>query len=550
MSKKLAKQIVIGLLTITLSCTPLLAIEQQTAITSINQSITQANRANVKIKEYPYEHVELSEVDKLIQELNDIVKRKDTEAYYKWDEAYFNLYCQIHTMSQLAYLRYQRFNNEEKYFDEYLYNVELLGKMKTAYIELFEPEDHKQSTVITRLYDLNIERTKLVEDYMLKEETTKIQANNKEMNMKDIMEDTSLSAEQFYALYDQWYTAYNKEVGQILLKLIKVDNEIAKLHGYDTYVDYAYDNFYRDYSPAEAKQYIANVKELVPSLYAQLYKKNIAATALLINYTYKDEATLLQTIEKGFITKYPQLKPAYDYMLQYNLYDIENRANKSTGAFTTYFNYLDQPFIFINYSLPYETVLTLIHEFGHYYSYYEIGMNNGGLDLDETYSQAMELLAFDAYDAIFQDEKLSEAAQIYVLSALLSSVIQGCLYDEFLQTVYQKPDITVQEMNQIYEELAKTYKFEVDGRSWSKITHNFQTPFYYMSYSVSAVVALEIWLKDLEEAHSGMEIYSDLIQAGQTNGFIDTLTAVGLNNPLQKATLQEITTTIQNYISK
>lgn len=547
MSKKLTKQIIVGLLTITLTCTPLLAVEQTITTNTYN---TQVSRANVKIKEYPYQRVELTEVENLLQELDTIIEKKDIDAYYKWDEAYFELYCKVHTMSQLAYLRHQRFNNEEKYFDEYLYNVDLLGKMRTAYVERFEPEENKQSEVITRLYDLNIERTKLVDDYMLKEGTTKIEVNGREMTMQDLMKDTSLSAEQFYTLYDKWYTAYSQEVGQILLQLVKVDNEIATLQGYDAYIDYAYDSFYRDYSPNEAKQYIANVKELIPSLYTQLYKKNIAATALLINYTYPDEATLLKNIETGFISKYPQLKPAYDYMRQYNLYDIENRENKSSGAFTTYFNYLDQPFIFINYSLPYETALTLIHEFGHYYSYYEIGMNNGGLDLDETYSQAMELLAFDAYDNIFQDEKLAEAAQIYILSSLLGAVIQGCLYDEFLQAVYQNPNMTVQEMNNLYVQLAKHYGFEADGRSWSTIAHNFQSPFYYMSYSVSAVVALQIWLADLEEDKSGMEIYSKLIQAGKDEGFMHALSTAGLNNPLQKSTLQEITTTIQSYISK
>lgn len=545
---KLIKKIVIGLLTLSIGGTSLLAVEQNLDINSLTLTSEVTNRANVKIKEYPYEHIELKEVENLIQELRDIVAKDDQKAYYTWDKAYFDLYSKTHTMSQLAYLRYQRFNNEEKYFDEYLYNLDLLGKMKSSYVEIMNKEDDKESEKVTRLYELNIERTKLVDDYLLKETTTTIDVNGKKMTAEQLFGDDALSVEQLYALYDQWYTKYTEEVGQILLDLIKVDNETAKLQGYDAYIDYAYDNFYRDYTPNEAKQYIANVKELIPSVYSKLHRKNITTGTKLMKYDFQDEATLFKNFEEGLLTTYPELKPAYDYMRTYNLYDVEERNNKSTGAFTTYFDFLGEPFLFMNYALPYDTALTLIHEFGHFYSYYEIGVNNGGLDLDETYSQAMELLAFKTYDKMFQNEELSEAAQIYILTNIVSAVIQGCLYDEFLRQVYQNPDITVEEMNTLYADLAKSYGFNVDGRSWTNISHNFQSPFYYTSYSVSAIVALEMWIKDLQDNTAGMKIYSNLIQSGKNHGFMDTLNAAGLSNPLLKSTVQEIATAVSDFV--
>lgn len=532
------KQIVVGLLI-------MMMMGNSTFATEISSKIP-VLRANLTLMEMQYEHIEYTEVEYLMEELEEIIKIEDEEAFYEWDEAYYALYCKINTMIQVAQLKYQLHMNETSYFDEYLYSIDLLGKMKSTYIEVFEEEEDTLSSDMTKYYELSIERAALVDQYLAQELNTTILVKDKEVTLVELIQDESLSTQEFTKLYDEWYTVYNKAVGKIFLELVKLDNEMARIQGYKTYAESAYASYSREYTPEEIKEFISYVKQVVPEVFLALYKSNIVASYILEGYTYESDEALLQAIKEGFIAKNVRLQEAYDYMLKYKLYDIESRANKVSGGFTMYFDEWAEPYIVINYAVPYQTTLTMIHEFGHYYSYYEIGNNEGGLDLDETYSQALELLAMPYYDGIFGDSKYTTSAEVYTVTNLLSAIIQGCLYDEFLEQVYQNPDITVDEMNKLYCNLAKEYGIKVDERSWCTVTHNFQTPYYYISYSVSAVAALEVWAQSLEEG-AGLEIYLDLIEAGDQYSFIDSLEKVGLSNPLKIEALTKIVDAVKQY---
>ena len=79
---------------------------------------------------------------------------------------------------------------------------------------------------------------------------------------------------------------------------------------------------------------------------------------------------------------------------------------------------------------------------------------------------------------------------------MIYSVVDGALYDEFQQRVYAEPSLTVDRVNEIYAELYEEYGYEpYEGyeTEWMGISHNFESPFYYISYAVSAVGALELY---------------------------------------------------------
>lgn len=532
------RQVVLGFLIFVMASIPMFATE----VNGEKKTL----RANLTLMEMQYEHIEYAEVEHLMKELDVIIEQDDKEAFYKWDETYYALYCKINTMIQVAQLKYQLHMEQVQYFDEYLYSIDLLGKMKSTYIELFKEEGETLSSDMTKYYELSVERAKLVDKYLEQELNTTIWVKDKELTLLQIIKDETIEDREFFKLYDEWYTAYNKATGEILLDLIKIDNQMAQIQGYKTYVESAYASFNRDYTPQEIKAFIANVKELIPDVFISLYKSNLVSSSILEDYTYESDEHLLQTIRNGFITQNEKLLEAYDYMLKYGLYDIEARNDKVSGGFTTYFDEWAEPYIVINYAAPYETALTMIHEFGHYYSYYAIGDNKGGLDLDETYSQILELLAMPYYNKILGDSKYSKGAEIYTVNNMLAAIIQGCLYDEFLQQVYEDPNMTVDKMNDLYAQLAKDYGIKVDKRSWSNVAHNFQTPYYYISYSVSAVTALELWAQSLEEGN-GIESYLTLVTAGDSNSFIKSIESVGLNNPLEKETLNTVIKAVKEY---
>lgn len=540
MKRNRLKQIAMGLLIWIIIVVP--AFSAQTLEKS---NIT---RANLKLVDMKYEHIEYDEVQDILDRLEGTDKSQEDEVF-KYAEEFYELYCKVSTMIQISKLNYQLNTSQDSYFEEYLYSVDLLGKLKSAYAEAFDDDEETDlSGQLNKYYELSIERSKLVDEYSSKQSSVTIEVNGKELGLADIIENNSKDTKTFDKLYNEWYTAYNKSVGEIFLKLVKIDNEMAEIKGFQSYAESAYQSYSREYSPEDIKTFSEYVKKTIPTIFKQLYMSNIAADYMLEQYTYKDDLEVLSDIDKGFISKYDSLQKAYEYMVEYELYDIDSRNNKERGGFTTYLEQYSEPFMVLNYDRQYETALTFIHEFGHYFSYYQIGINQGGLDLDETYSQALELIAMPYYSEIFKNDKYSKAAKIYTIESLLGAIIQGCLYEEFLNVVYQNPDITVDDMNRIYGDLAKEYGLLVDNRSWCLVGHNFEMPYYYISYSISAVTAFEVWIKSLQKEEEGIETYFKLIEAGKESSFIESVEKAGLTSPFEEKVLQDIVKSVEAYL--
>ncbi|MBU3804209.1 MAG: M2 family metallopeptidase, partial [Candidatus Cellulosilyticum pullistercoris] len=442
-------------------------------------------------------------------------------------------------------LSYQLNTDRTDYFQEYIYSIELLGKMQTGYADLFNDDSFSKEMELG--YQLSIQRKKLVDAYYNQEDDITVIVNGEEKHLIELLTSNALSTKEKIYYYDKWYTAYNQAVGEIFLELVKIDNQIAMLEGYDSYVAYMYDIYEREYALEESKAFIENVKQLVPKIYMKLSKKAERAQYNLQSYSYEDEESLLDSIKEHFMNQDETLGEAYDYLIRYKLYDISTRDNKLSGGLTVYLDSYQEPFILINYSRPYQTALTFIHEFGHYFSYFETGGHQGGLDLDETYSQAMELLAMPYSGAILGSETLGDEAQVYIMSSLLRAIIEGCLYEEFLQQVYENPNQTVQELNALYTKISGEYGMSVDGRNWCQVPHNYEVPFYYFSYGISAVAALEVWEQSLNQ-ETGIQTYLNLIQVGRENHFLEALEKVGLSNPLEKETLERVIRCIADYL--
>ena len=73
---------------------------------------------------------------------------------------------------------------------------------------------------------------------------------------------------------------------------------------------------------------------------------------------------------------------------------------------------------------------------------------------------------------------------------------------------------------------------------WIDITHFFESPFYVISYPVSACCALEIFEKELADG-SGVDTYLRLA-GSEAIGLIEGAEKVGLQNPLSDARVQDV----------
>ena len=107
----------------------------------------------------------------------------------------------------------------------------------------------------------------------------------------------------------------------------------------------------------------------------------------------------------------------------------------------------------------FQDFFSLTHEFGHFAAALEEEVpwlyRPNCVDVCEIQSQGLELLMLHYKEELFGD--LAEDAQLQNLGNTMDSIVAGALLDEFETTVYENPDLTLEEMNQLFGDLNAQY---------------------------------------------------------------------------------------------
>lgn len=304
---------------------------------------------------------------------------------------------------------------------------------------------------------------------------------------------------EYYALMSAETVDYDAAV-ELFVELVELRNSIASMMGYDNYCDYAYESvFYRDYSPADSAGIWAGVKEHFAPLVRRYQEKVWDGNERIMASGLDTSPEAILEAVAGVLPRIaPELKDAYEFMAQHQLYDIAPDPGKTQLGFTTTLYYVNQPFIFNAASGEFWDYMDTIHEFGHFANAYatmsDLIFGMADLDLSELQSQGLEMLFTRYYDGIFGD--YAAEAEAYTLMSMIYSVVDGAMYDEFLQRVYTEAALSPERVIEIYAELYEEYGYSPYygyEYEWVDVAHNFDYPFYYISYGVSALAALEIY---------------------------------------------------------
>ena len=156
--------------------------------------------------------------------------------------------------------------------------------------------------------------------------------------------------------------------------------------------------------------------------------------------------------------------------------------------------------------LNFYDLTTLVHEFGHASANALAWSPSPDLEVSETQSQGLEMLFSLWYD----EGTGSSDASMMSVRTMLYAIIEGCVYDEFQQRVYEGDATTAEELDAMFEEICAGYGYD-PGRPWYTVSHTFGQPFYYVSYAVSAFNALEIFVDALEDPDAAKEEYLDVV---------------------------------------
>lgn len=372
---------------------------------------------------------------------------------------------------------------------------------------------------------------------------------------------------------------YADEAAEILIDLVAAYNKLAAAEGYDNYMEYAYENDYgRSYSPEDAERLCGYVKQYLAPLSYDVYAAisrasgagraaaaNGLASPLSANYT--DYVALSENVLRGYFEEIGDyMTEAYDYLNECNLYyqaTAANNPNGLTGAFTTFLYNNDAPYIYqyCSDNGSWSDISTFVHEFGHFTSYYVNG-SSGGSDLDvaEIQSQANEMLFLPYYEQLFTNADALVMNELF--SSLFWSVTMGCIFDEFQREIYTSPEsyTTADDINALFDRLLEEYNADWYGALlgsdfdftywWAEVSHTFQSPFYYISYAVSALPALTIYEDSKTDRAAAIAEYNYIQQYG--NGvytFGELLNNAGVASPFTESTLRSLADFIESEIA-
>lgn len=339
--------------------------------------------------------------------------------------------------------------------------------------------------------------------------------------MTELMADESLSLQAFLEVLEQYWISKNQAAGELYLELVSLRKQMARESGLADYAQSQYEAFGRDYTPEQALAAAQIVKAVFVPLYIRLREKCENDLRYLSDASFPEER-FVAAMERSAEQAAPGAGEAWRYMLAYGLYDSKPSPKKLRGSFTTYLSKYSCPFLFTQWVDDASSVFTVIHEFGHFLSYYTnpegtyYGPEN--LDLAETDAQGFELLMLAEYDDIFG--RYATAARLCWLTNALYAILSGFMEDEFQQRAYQLKNPSVDALNLLYGELAKEYGFDklfgYEGREWTEIGHTFQFPFYYVSYGVSMLGAMTL-------TRNGSKGYRRLLKRKARTSFMEAI---------------------------
>ncbi len=338
-------------------------------------------------------------------------------------------------------------------------------------------------------------------------------------------------------------------------------NATGKIYGFDNYLQYSYEREYsRDFTPSDTLQYTALISNGVMDA-AQSSLNNCYTAMDSLTETRLDQLDAIldapftsassQALLDGFYQSLgDEIYGIYKHVLSNGYYFIAQSENAYDGAFTNYFNTLGEPFMY--FSTSYATVDTFVHEFGHYCRLYLCGNgDSASYELMETHSQGAEWL-FASYvsDTLTDDEKsyfvnAKFFEQSY--SVLLCAIVGASEVDVYNLTDFKNVDYNAIVKKRSEEVFGKTIPSSYSKYAKPEIYFRYvavNSPGYYISYSVSLISSMELYVKCSESYEAGVTAYQSLLKTEQV--YVTALTEAGLGSPFEQSTISGICNTFSN----
>lgn len=366
------------------------------------------------------------------------------------------------------------------------------------------------------------------------------------------------------------------ELDRIYDELVQVRTRIARQLGYENYVQLGYDRLGRtDYDAAMVENFRRQVREHIVPVASRLYERQQARIGVDKLHYYDegfrfksgnptpkgDPDWILEQGRRMYREMSPELDEFFTFMSERELLDLLSKKGKEGGGYCTYIFDYESPFIFANFNGTSGDIDVLTHEAGHAFQVY---MSRGfdvpeylwpTMEAAEIHSMSMEFLAWPWMELFFQED--TDKYRFDHLASALSFIPYGVSVDEFQHFVYEHPEATPAERKAKWREIERLYTphrsfdgnaYLEGGGRWQRQSHIYQTPFYYIDYTLAQLCAFQFWKRSREDFDAAWQHYLALCRLGGSKSFTALAASAGLLSPFEDGSVTSVIGEIRSWL--
>ena len=529
----------------------------------------------VPFDEMPYERPDLdavlAEADGLIASLEDGMKLRDAKSAL---DGLFLDFANLRTMESIATIRSDSDVTDAYYSEEVAFCSDAVITFRGKLEEVFAAcaasdlkdglddyfgegflDDYGADYVYPeRLFELQKQENELVNRYYNALAAQRLTLGGNDYTLEDLyLADRSgtLPGVTLEQAIDQYYDGANAELGGIFVELVKVRHALAAEAGYDRFLDMAYDQNYRDYTPDAAAAFTEAVQTHLVPLYREAKESGLEDEAYY-GTPEMDADDSLMTVMDIASSMGGDIGDTADFILEYDLVNAEVSDKKVADSYEIYISDYESPYILAGTIGYAEDILTIAHELGHAVDDFVHYEADDSTDVSETLSQAMEYLTL----VHLQDDEVFDAVRDYKLMDVLRLYAEQGSYNAFEERVYalDDADVTLENVNAIALQCARDFSLEsgwgdhYDSRSWVEITHFFQQPLYIISYIAADSLAIQFYEQELAGEGQGLKLYEQAMELAGYTEFMDLADQLGLRDPLSAEQAQATAALIRQQL--
>lgn len=556
----------------------------------------------MEFKDYTYERPDLNRIKPIFHEALEKFKASTSLKEQSDTMADINqLRNFVSTMLNICYIRHtidttdEFYEKENDYFDEI--SPEIDGLVSQYYEtlvnspfrkeledkwgkQLFALAEAQLKTFSPEIIPLLQQENKLSSEYTKLVASAKIMFEGEERTLAQLQpfgestdRETRKNANE--AKFN-FFQQHGEKFDHIYDELVKVRTDIAKSLGYQNFVELGYNRMSRtDYDAEMIKKFRDQVAEHIVPIATKLYERQQERIGVE-SIKYYDEGfkyTSGNAVPKGSpewiiengAKMYHELSPEtgsfYDFMTEKNLLDLVAKKGKAGGGYCTFIDDYQSPFIFSNFNGTSGDIDVLTHEAGHAFQIYSSRHYTipeytwPTYEACEIHSMSMEFFTWPWMELFFKED--TEKYKFSHLSDALLFLPYGVAVDEFQHIVYENPDLSPKERKLEWRKLEQKYlphrdyegnPYLEEGGFWQRQAHIYNSPFYYIDYTLAQICAFQFWKKSQEDIETAWRDYTDLCSLGGSKSFTELVKEANLISPFEDGCVESVVGVIEKWL--